>query len=342
MTPTATAAATARPAAAGSASSSRRRPRSRSRREGSAAGGADASVSTWSAQRLARAAGACRAARRRSRSRSSLVHPLLESLQRPAQPRRDGRGADPEHARGGVPVELEHDPQREHLALAGRERRERGLELGRQALGERLLDALVECRRLLAPSPPRLGAEPVERRRPRDPEQPRARAPSARVEPRPRAGAPSRTSSSRDPRPSPGRGSGRAGSRTRRRGAPRRPRRGSGGGAGCERLLERHRPRTPSTPLGPWSVTGTLSAPGRRWGEQEPGPGGAAIPLGRVPRFAGPGGLSASRSSILRILPRERLRERRDELDEPRVVVGARALLARAAGSPVRSRLSVS
>ena len=172
--PTATAAATARPAAAGA------RAAAGDGRAAARGGGLRLGRCGRERQHLEPAAprspaGASRAARRRSRSRSSLVHPLLESLERPAQPRRDGRGADPEHARGGVTVELEHDPQREHLALAGRERRERGLELGREALGERLLDALVECRRLLAPSPsaPRRGTS-------RAPSSARSRAATAR------------------------------------------------------------------------------------------------------------------------------------------------------------------
>ena len=140
----------------------------------------------------------------------------------------------------GVAVELEHDPQREHLALAGAQGRERRLELGREPLDEALLDALGQRGGLLAPAPSRLGAEPVERGRPRDPEQPgsRAAAPCGRT--CSRGEAPSRTSSSRGPRRSRGRGSGRAGSRRRRRGAPRRPRRGSRAGAlasGCSSVI---------------------------------------------------------------------------------------------------------
>ncbi len=74
--------------------------------------------------------GARRGAGRRSRSRSSLVHPLLESFQCPAEPGRDCGRADAEHAGCGVAVELEDDPQRDHLALTRAQRRERRLELG--------------------------------------------------------------------------------------------------------------------------------------------------------------------------------------------------------------------
>ena len=59
-------------------------------------------------------------------------HPLLELGERPREPRRAGRPPDAEERGGGLRVEVEHDPQREHLALAGGERAERLLELRRE------------------------------------------------------------------------------------------------------------------------------------------------------------------------------------------------------------------
>ena len=169
-----------------------------------------------------------RAARRRSRSCSFLAHPLLESLQGPAQPCGDGCRADPEHACGRITVELQHDAEGKHLALARGERRECRLERGREALDERLVDPLGERRRLLPLPASRLCSEPVERRGAGNAEQPGARASAVAGRTAPRAEAPSRTSSRRDPRPGPGPASGTRGTRRRRRGAPPRPRRRSG------------------------------------------------------------------------------------------------------------------
>src|SRR6266516_210132 len=44
-------------------------------------------------------------------------HPLLELLERPAQAGRDRGRPDPEHARRGLAVELEHDAQHDDLPL---------------------------------------------------------------------------------------------------------------------------------------------------------------------------------------------------------------------------------
>jgi hypothetical protein len=95
---------------------------------------------------------------------------------------RDCGRADAEHAGGGISVELEHDAESHDLALAGAQRGERGLELRRETLDECLLHAVGRRGRLLAPAAARLGAEPVERGRPRDTEEPRARAAATRVE----------------------------------------------------------------------------------------------------------------------------------------------------------------
>ena len=65
-------------------------------------------------------------------------------------------------------VDVEHDAQRDHLALAGGERGERRLEVGREAFGEALVDPLGHGGELLAARAPPLGAEVVERDGARD------------------------------------------------------------------------------------------------------------------------------------------------------------------------------
>ena len=153
--------------------------------------------------------------------------PSLRVWQRPAEPGRHGRRADAENAGRLVAVELDHDAERDHLALAGAEGRERDLERGREPFDEVGLVRLRLGGRLLAPVPSRFGAEPVEGGRAGDPEQPRAGTAAAGIEARPVAEAPSRTSRPRDRRRAGGRGSGRGGSRRRRRGGARPRRRRS-------------------------------------------------------------------------------------------------------------------
>src|SRR4029079_7050310 len=85
-------------------------------------------------------------------------------LERPAEPGRHGRRADAEHARGLLAVELDHDAEDEHLALAHTHRREREWELGRQPFDEvRLLRLGLGCG-LLAAVAPGFGPEPGARR----------------------------------------------------------------------------------------------------------------------------------------------------------------------------------
>ena len=81
-----------------------------------------------------------------------------------------------------VGVDVEDDAQRDHLALAGRERGERRLEVGREALGEALVDALVRRGELLAPRAAALGAEVVERDGARDLAEPGLRRAARGVE----------------------------------------------------------------------------------------------------------------------------------------------------------------
>src|SRR5581483_5717914 len=143
---------------------------------GTATASARRHVTTW------RRGGVACAATRRTRSRSSGgaagrasrsararsrcdIECLLELLQRARQARRAVRGGDAEHTRGGLRVELEHDAKRDHLALAGGERAERGLELRREAVRQRLLVSLRDGGALLPPQPAALGAEVVERDR---------------------------------------------------------------------------------------------------------------------------------------------------------------------------------
>ena len=64
-------------------------------------------------------------------------HPLFELSECAVEPRRDCGGADPEQACGLLAVELEHDAECDHLALARGEGAEPLLELRGQALAER-------------------------------------------------------------------------------------------------------------------------------------------------------------------------------------------------------------
>src|SRR5437868_11020459 len=116
-----------------------------------------------------------------------MAHPLFQSFQCAAQPRRARRLADAEHAGGARPVEREEDAERDHLALARRELAERLLHRPGQAVSE-LADEILTARvRVLAAVAARLGAEPIDRDVVRDLAQPRTRRAPARVEPPPRA-----------------------------------------------------------------------------------------------------------------------------------------------------------
>src|SRR5581483_11309053 len=93
---------------------------------------------------------------------------LLQLVEGAREPRRARARADPEHARRGLAVEVEHDPERDRLALAGRQGAEGALERGGEALREPRLLGLPQPARvdLLAPRPATLRAEVVERDRP--------------------------------------------------------------------------------------------------------------------------------------------------------------------------------
>src|SRR5437762_1442855 len=140
--------------------------------------------------------GACGLESRSLRMRSSCedmwAHLLLELLQGAREAGRARRRADPEHARGGLAVEVEDDAERDHLALGGREAAHGVLEVGRQALDEpRLLDvSFANGVDVFATTAALLCAEVVERSRARDLAQPRLRAAAARVEAPPRAESP--------------------------------------------------------------------------------------------------------------------------------------------------------
>src|SRR5262249_8295711 len=108
------------------------------------------------------------------RSRSGCdMELLLELLQRARKARRAVGGRDAEDACGCRRVELEDDAQRDHLALAGGEHAQRGLELRRQSFGERLVVPLRKRGSLLAAQPSPLRAEVVERDRACELAQPR-------------------------------------------------------------------------------------------------------------------------------------------------------------------------
>ena len=185
-----------------------------------------------------------------------LCHPFLESFERPGEPCRDGGRADAEHAGDGVAVEVEDDPQRDHLALAGAESLKRRVEGRARDLRRTPRRRAPAWRRL----PRGAGAGP-RRETSRAPSSARSRATrcgrsrdSGRTDPR--VAAPSRRSPRRDPPPSPGRAPGRGGSRRRRRGAARRPRRTSAARAlRSRRSGQRHRVHAPCTPRGGRRVT---------------------------------------------------------------------------------------
>src|SRR5947209_8315816 len=99
---------------------------------------------------------------------------LLELLERAVEARGDVGRRDAEDARGAVRVHVEHDAQRDDLALAGVQRTESGLQVGGEPFGEALLVTLGHGGELLAPRAPPLRAEVVERGRARDLEEPGA------------------------------------------------------------------------------------------------------------------------------------------------------------------------
>src|SRR5918995_4700972 len=161
ITPAATSATTA---VAGTASTVRRHPHVNRKRSSK---GSRTGSSTRSARTRSRSAGgASGLAERISFSSVSDMdaHLLLELLQGSRQPRRDRCGADPEHARRLVAVELEQDAERDHLALTRGELAQRRLELGRQAFDEAGLQPVRHRRALLAAPAAVFGSEPLERR----------------------------------------------------------------------------------------------------------------------------------------------------------------------------------
>src|SRR5579884_1143253 len=157
-------------ATAAATGSARTSPRRHVRRRGGA--GAAAAISRT---RSRTSGGASTRAARSSAARSRCdMESLLELLERPVQARRAVGGGDAEDAGGGARVEVEQDAERDHLALAGAEPRERRLEVGREPLAEARLDALRRRRQLLASRPASFGAEVVEGDRARDLAEPRA------------------------------------------------------------------------------------------------------------------------------------------------------------------------
>src|SRR5919198_704091 len=112
------------------------------------------------------------------------AHLLLQLLQGAAEPGRARARADPEHTGGTLAVQLEHDPQRDHLALGGRQARERPLEAGREPFAEDRLLTLTQLGHHVSPlaaAPALLRAEVVERRGAGELAQPRTCAAPARV-----------------------------------------------------------------------------------------------------------------------------------------------------------------
>src|SRR5688572_13164956 len=114
-------------------------------------------------------------------------HPLFELRKRATEPGRDGGRGNPEQACGLLRVEVEYDAERDDLALARGQRLQAFLQLGGEALSERVRVATTLRRlgTLLALPAPRIGAKPVERSRARDSEKPSARRTSAGIEPPP-------------------------------------------------------------------------------------------------------------------------------------------------------------
>src|SRR5436305_3235733 len=151
------------------------------RRQVTRRGGGAASAASSLTRSRSSAGAAGRASRSCERSSGCDIERLLQLLQRAVQARRAVRRRDPEHACSRRSVELENDTQRDHLALAGGERAQRGLERGREALGDALLEPLRHRGELLAPGAAPLAAEVVERDRARDLAEPCARRSARRV-----------------------------------------------------------------------------------------------------------------------------------------------------------------
>src|SRR5665213_859249 len=87
--------------------------------------------------------GAVMCAPRSSAARSRCdMKGLLELFERPVQARRAVGGRDAQDVGGGDRVEVEHDAERDDLALAGGEDVEREPQIVRQPFGELLLEAL--------------------------------------------------------------------------------------------------------------------------------------------------------------------------------------------------------
>src|SRR5579872_3893833 len=203
VSPCTIAAATAMPSAAGTTTNTRRRDGRRGEKLRRGAG-ADASTrerSTSGARSVALRSSPISAARRSSSAsrgaspassasrRTSIadIDLLLQVLQGATQPSRARGLADPEHTRGTRAVELEQDTQREHLALGRRELAHRLLDRARQSVHQVLGVREVARVRILAAAAARLGSEPVDRDRPGDAAEPRARRAAPRVEAPPRS-----------------------------------------------------------------------------------------------------------------------------------------------------------
>src|SRR4051812_40619885 len=152
----------------------------------SAAAAATGTTTTSARRQVRRRRGAgADAARSRTRARSSTgatgrlarssairsscdMDGLLELLERPVEARGAVGGRDAEHGCRRAGVEVEHDPERDHFALARAQSAQAGLELGREALGEPGLERLGHGGELLPAHAALLGAEVVERDRARD------------------------------------------------------------------------------------------------------------------------------------------------------------------------------
>ncbi len=106
------------------------------------------SAAAISRTRARSSGGAPMRAPRSSATRSRCdMESLLEFRERPVEARRAVRGRDPEHAGGRSCIEVEQDAECDDLALAGRERSESGLEVGREPFDEALLDPVLLARR---------------------------------------------------------------------------------------------------------------------------------------------------------------------------------------------------
>src|SRR3954452_1386639 len=125
-------------------------------------------------------------------SNADIGHLLFQSLQSPAEPGRTSRCADSKNARRARAVELEQHAQRHHLTLGRGQAPDSSVELRRQALGEDglLEQVLVSGVALLAPLPPSLGPEPVDRGGVSDAAEPGAGRTAARIEAAPAAEGP--------------------------------------------------------------------------------------------------------------------------------------------------------